>query len=70
MNKRIYYIMWQHKCDSVPMAAVLSFDNAEDLFDYFSFEKDPLVYFAFEDITDKDIATYERKVEHVGKYSV
>ena len=70
MNKRIFYIVWQHNCDSTPMAAVLTFDNAVDLLNFFSYEQDPLVYFAFEDITDKDIASYERKIEYVSKYSL
>lgn len=70
MNKRIFYIEWQHKCDSERMGAVLSFANAEDLFDFFSYEEDPLVYFAFEDITDKPIEEYERGISYGGKYSM
>lgn len=70
MNKRIFYIVWKHNCDSTFMAAVLTFDNAVDLLNFFSYEEDPLVYFAFEDITDKDIASYERKIEYVSKYAL
>ena len=70
VNKRIFYIEWQHRCDSERMKAVLCFDNVEDLFDFFSFEEDPLVYFAFEDITDKPIEDVDRRVQDNGKYSV
>ena len=65
--KRIFYIEWQHKCDSCPMAAVLQFDNVEDLLDYFAFEEDPLVYFSFEDITDRDIREFEETARRVSK---
>lgn len=68
MDKRIFYIEWQHKCDSERMQSVLTFHSVEDLFDFFAFEEDPLVYFAFEDITDQEVEEYCNKRGYNGLF--
>lgn len=68
--KRIFFVEWRHKCDSESMNHIFTFDGAEELFDFFAYEEDPLVYFAFEDITDQPIEQFERKLIYGGKYSM
>lgn len=55
MKQRVFYIEWRHNIDSEKMKAVLSFTDANELLDFFSYEDDPLVYFFFVDITDTPV---------------
>ena len=66
MKQRIFYIEWRHNIDHNKMKAVLSFTDANELLDFFSYEDDPLIYFFFMDITNTPVEDVERMVERLG----
>ena len=70
-KKRIFYVEWSHACDNgARMSHIFTEDNEQELFRFFSNEEDPIVYFAFQDITDLPIEEFERKLTYCGKYPV
>ena len=71
IKERIFYIEWSHECDKgAHMNAILTFENVEQLFDFFAYEEDPITFFAFQDITNESIEDFERKLNYHGKYSL
>lgn len=67
-KERIFMCYWREFGSDKVQSRIYSGKSIEELFDYFMSEN--LVYFAFQDITDKPIEDFEKEITYLGKFSV
>ena len=69
MNKeRIFMCYWKKLGNKKIKSEIYTCESIEKLFEYFMSEN--LVYFAFQDITDKAIEDFEKEINYIGKYTL
>ena len=66
-KEKIYFVEWRSFGSNIPTREIITADSIEQLFQYYN-DLSHLVTFSFEDITDQDLTTYERKILYNGKF--
>ena len=66
-KEKIYFVEWRSFGSNAPTREIITAASIEQLFQYYN-DLSHLVTFSFEDITDQDLSTYERKILYNGKF--
>lgn len=69
MDYKIYFCQWQHFNSNEIESRILTVEDMAQLLDHFV-DDNNIEKFTFEDITDKPIEDYERRLVYNGKYSL